>query len=51
MRFDLCLAATDGATAAVELAPGGVLTALVKRALPGLPCTALKTADDLLVAA
>lgn len=51
VRFDLCLAATDGATAAVELAPGGVLTALVKRALPGLPCTALKTADDLLVAA
>ena len=51
VRFDLCLAATDGATAAVELAPGGVLTALVKRALPGLPCAALKTADDLLVAA
>ena len=51
VRFDLCLAATDGATAAVELAPGGVLTALVKRARPGLPCTALKTADDLLVAA
>ena len=51
VRFDLCLAATDGATAVVELAPGGVLTALVKRALPGLPCTALKTADDLLVTA
>ena len=51
VRFDLCLAATDGATAAVELAPGGVLTALVKRARPGLPCAALKTADDLLVAA
>ena len=51
VRFDLCLAAADGATAAVELAPGGVLTALVKRALPGLPCTALKTADDLLVTA
>ena len=51
VRFDLCLAATDGATAAVELAPGGVLAALVKRALPGLPCTALKTADDLLVTA
>jgi len=51
VRFDLCLAAATGATSAVELAPGGVLTALVKRALPGLPCTALKTTDDLLVTA
>jgi len=49
VRFDLCLAAATAATSAVELAPGGVLTALVKRALPGLPVTALKTADDLLV--
>lgn len=51
VRFDLCLAAATAATSAVELAPGGVLTALVKRALPGLPATALKTADDLLVTA
>ena len=44
VRFDLCLAAAgERATSAVELAPGGVLTALVKRALPGLPVTALKT--------
>lgn len=49
VRFDLCLAAATAATSAVELAPGGVLAALVKRALPGLPVTALKTADDLLV--
>ena len=51
VRFDLCLAATTGATSAVELAPGGVLAALVKRAVPGLVCTPLKTADDLLVTA
>ncbi|MCW2613851.1 MAG: malonyl CoA-acyl carrier protein transacylase [Frankiales bacterium] len=49
VRFDLCLAAATAATSAVELAPGGVLAGLVKRALPGLPVTALKTADDLLV--
>ncbi len=51
VRFDLCLAATTGATRAVELAPGGVLAALVKRARPDLPITALKAADDLLVTA
>lgn len=52
VRFDLCLAAAQqAATSAVELAPGGVLTALVKRALPGLPVRALKGAADLLVAA
>ena len=51
VRFDLCLAATTGATSAVELAPGGVLAALVKRSVPGLVCTPLKTADDLLVTA
>ena len=44
VRFDLCLAATTGATEAVELAPAGVLTALVKRARPGLPVTALTAA-------
>ena len=44
-------ATPSGATAALELAPGGVLTALVKRALPGLPVTALRTAADLLVTA
>ena len=44
VRFDLCLAATTAATEAVELAPGGVLTALVKRARPGLPVRALTAA-------
>lgn len=44
VRFDLCLAAVGDATRAVELAPGGVLTALVKRVLRELPVTALTTA-------
>lgn len=51
VRFDLCLAAATAATEAVELAPGGVLKALMKRALPDVPVTALRTQDDLLVTA
>jgi [acyl-carrier-protein] S-malonyltransferase len=53
VRFDLCLA-TIGAmqpSALVELAPGGTLTALAKRALPGVPLTALKAPADLPVPA
>ncbi len=53
VRFDLCLAAAAAAAAteAVELAPAGVLKALMKRALPDVPVTALRTQDDLLVTA
>lgn len=51
VRFDLCLAAAAAATEAVELAPAGVLKALMKRALPDLPVTALRTPADLLVTA
>ena len=51
VRFDLCLAAASSATEAVELAPGGVLKGLAKRALPELPVRALRTPDDLLVSA
>ena len=56
VRFDLCLATIgpDGAApaqSAVELAPAGVLAGLVKRAVPGLPVTALRSRDDLLVRA
>lgn len=51
VRFDLCLAAATAATEAVELAPAGVLKALLKRALPDVPVTALRTQDDLLVTA
>lgn len=49
VRFDLCLAAAAGP--AVELAPAGVLTALVKRGRPDLTVTALRTPADLLVTA
>jgi len=44
VRFDLCLQTLAGLapTEVVELAPGGTLAALVKRALPGVPVTALK---------
>lgn len=49
VRFDLCLGALDGP--AVELAPAGVLSALVRRARPDVSITALRTPADLLVAA
>lgn len=49
VRFDLCLAALSGP--AVELAPAGVLTAMVTRARPDLQVRALRTPDDLLVPA
>ena len=53
VRFDLCLATLDSlrATDVVELAPAGTLVALAKRALPGVPLTALKTPADLPVLA
>ncbi|MCU1600659.1 MAG: Acyl transferase [Frankiales bacterium] len=53
VRFDLCLATLDRlrATDVVELAPAGTLVALAKRALPGVPLTALKTPSDLPVLA
>ena len=53
VRFDLCLAALGSLqpTAVVELAPGGTLAALAKRALPGVPLTALKAPADLPVPA
>ena len=48
VRFDLCLQTVAGTSPAdvVELAPGGTLAALVKRALPGVPVVALKTPAD-----
>ena len=36
-----------GVTAVIEVPPAGTLTALVKRALPGVETVALKTPDDL----
>jgi [acyl-carrier-protein] S-malonyltransferase len=52
VRFDLCLQrlADLGATVLIELAPGGTLAGLAKRALPGVDVVALKTADDLTAA-
>jgi [acyl-carrier-protein] S-malonyltransferase len=49
VRFDQCLeqVAALGATGVVELAPGGTLAALAKRALPGVPVVALRSPDDL----
>ncbi len=49
VRFDLCLGALEDP--AVELAPAGVLSALVRRARPDVSITALRTPVDLLVAA
>jgi len=49
VRWDLCqqTLADLGVTAAIELAPGGALAGLAKRALRGVPVVALKTPDDL----
>ncbi|MEU1041721.1 ACP S-malonyltransferase [Streptomyces sp. NPDC005551] len=49
VRWDLCMETFKefGATALVELCPGGTLTGLAKRALPGVRTLALKTPDDL----
>jgi [acyl-carrier-protein] S-malonyltransferase len=52
VRFDLCLRTIAGLqpTLVIELAPGGTLSALAKRALPGVPVVALRTPADLPVA-
>ncbi|MFJ8307991.1 MULTISPECIES: ACP S-malonyltransferase [unclassified Streptomyces] len=49
VRWDLCMETFKelGATAVVELCPGGTLTGLAKRALPGVKTVALKTPADL----
>jgi len=49
VRWDLCMQtmASIGVTAMVELVPGGTLTGLAKRALPGVELLALKTPDQL----
>jgi [acyl-carrier-protein] S-malonyltransferase len=49
VRWDLCMATMSGigVTALVELVPGGTLTGLAKRALPGVELLALKTPDQL----
>jgi [acyl-carrier-protein] S-malonyltransferase len=49
VRWDLCMETFRrlGATALVEVCPGGTLTGIAKRALPGVKTLALKTPDDL----
>ncbi|WP_329460358.1 ACP S-malonyltransferase [Streptomyces sp. NBC_01497] len=49
VRWDLCMETFQdlGATALVELCPGGTLAGLAKRDLPGVTTLALKTPDEL----
>ncbi|MFZ4180307.1 ACP S-malonyltransferase [Streptomyces pseudogriseolus] len=49
VRWDLCMDTFKelGVTALLELCPGGTLTGLAKRALPGVETLALKTPADL----
>ncbi len=49
VRWDLCMETFKelGVTALIEVAPGGTLVGLAKRALPGVKTLALKTPDDL----
>jgi [acyl-carrier-protein] S-malonyltransferase len=49
VRWDLCMETFQqmGVTALIEVCPGGTLTGLAKRALPGVRTLALKTPDDL----
>ncbi|WP_329068580.1 ACP S-malonyltransferase [Streptomyces sp. NBC_01429] len=49
VRWDLCMETFQarGVTAVLELSPGGTLTGIAKRALPGVKTLALKTPDDL----
>ncbi|WMX47237.1 ACP S-malonyltransferase [Streptomyces roseicoloratus] len=49
VRWDLCMETFQelGATGLIEVCPGGTLTGIAKRALPGVRTVALKTPDDL----
>ena len=49
VRWDLCMEtmASLGVTALIELVPGGTLTGLARRALPGVELLALKAPDQL----
>ncbi|MFG3110792.1 ACP S-malonyltransferase [Streptomyces tendae] len=49
VRWDLCMETFKelGVTAIIEVCPGGTLTGLAKRALPGVQTLALKTPDNL----
>ena len=49
VRWDLCMDTMSdlGVTALLELIPGGTLTGMAKRALPGVQLLAMKTPDQL----
>ena len=49
VRWDLCMTAMAelGATALIEIPPAGTLSALAKRALPGVEIVSVRTPDDL----
>jgi [acyl-carrier-protein] S-malonyltransferase len=49
VRWDLCMATMSdiGVTALIELVPGGTLTGMARRALPGVELLAIKTPDQL----
>jgi [acyl-carrier-protein] S-malonyltransferase len=49
VRWDLCMTTMSGigVTALIELLPGGTLTGLAKRALPGVELLAIKSPDQL----
>jgi [acyl-carrier-protein] S-malonyltransferase len=49
VRWDKCMASMSGlgVTAMIELLPGGTLTAIAKRALPGVQLLAMETPDQL----
>ena len=49
VRWDLCMETLveQGVTGVIEVAPGGTLTGLVKRAQPGIELFAIKSPDDI----
>jgi [acyl-carrier-protein] S-malonyltransferase len=49
VRWDLCMETMSdiGVTAMIELLPGGTLTGMARRALPGVDLLAIKTPDQL----
>jgi [acyl-carrier-protein] S-malonyltransferase len=49
VRWDLCMEmmTSIGVTGVLELAPGGTLVGLAKRAMPGVATVALKSPEDL----
>lgn len=49
VRWDLCMASLEalGVTAVIELPPAGTLTAMIRRALPGVATLAFNSPEDL----